>query len=419
MRTVLFVLLATLAASNAVAEDAPNPAGCAGFAKNTTGSDADCDSAIAKEKDPKAKSVMLFRRAYLEDAAGNFATYPKALADLDEALRLWPDNISALHERAYLYNEYGRWTEAQTDLDRQVRVAPNKINGYTERALARFGLGDLQGVEEDRRTELLLQPNQPRNYIAHARALMWLGRFDEARQDIARATDLAKRTADAEELKNISSVQTDIGLWTNVSDPKLAKNACLGAKTEAEYYKPTFVGDCTRAFLDAQTNKEKADALTQRSMMLPVAKQERSAGLGDLRIAYALDPSNPDHLFNLGSRLADVHRGLEAITYLDMALKLKETHYAYSARASAKYDLGDINGAFADAKKSFEIKPDILALTVLGDCFHTKDKTYNNAKIYWIAAYHLGDRDDGLIARLKDAGVPIPPPDDVPGTEKP
>src|SRR3569832_2729775 len=103
MRTVLFVLLVTLAASKVFAENAPNLAGCAGFTQNKTGSDADCDAAIANETEPKSISVMLFRRAYMEDAAGNFATYPKALADLDEAIWLWPDNISALHERAYLY----------------------------------------------------------------------------------------------------------------------------------------------------------------------------------------------------------------------------------------------------------------------------------------------------------------------------
>lgn len=416
MKVAAFVLVAVIGSSSVVATELPSPQGCADYAKNKTGSDADCDAAIAKETDPKLKSVMLFRRAYMEDAVGDFTTYPKALADLDESIKAWPDNWQALHERGYLYNEYGRWKEAKADLDRQIELNPTLFDGYQERALTRFALGDLAGAEEDRNTAVVLDPKNPHHLIGRAVALMWLGRFDEARRDAAQAADLAKQANDSDTQKDVDDLNADIALWTKIGDPALSKTACLDAKTDAEYSKPTFIGDCTRTFLDAKTNKERADALTQRSTMMPVAKQTQTAGLDDVRIAYALDPDNTDHQFNLGSQLVSANRNREAIRYLDMAIKKRETHWAYSERASAKFNLGDVNGAFFDAKKSFEIEPDELALTILGDCFYAKDKKYDNAKIYWIGAYHLGDRDDGLIQRLKDAGVPIPPPDDPAST---
>ena len=152
MRIGFLVLLAAMAASPVVAAELPNPPGCAGYTSNNAGDDPACDAAIAKEADPKLKSVMLVRRAYMEDAAGNFATYPKALANLDEAISLWPDNWQALHERGYLYNEYGRWKDAEADLDRQIELNPALFDGYQERAMARFALGDLTGTEEDRNT---------------------------------------------------------------------------------------------------------------------------------------------------------------------------------------------------------------------------------------------------------------------------
>ena len=63
--------------------------------------------------------------------------------------------------------------------------------------------------------------------------------------------------------------------------------------------------------------------------------------------------------------------------------------------------------AFLDAKKSFEIKPNQGALTVLGDLF--KDRNDEAAaKLYWMGAYQLGSRDDGLLARLKSVGVEHP-----------
>ena len=354
---------------------------------------------------------MLFRRAYMEDAAGDFKTYPKALADLDNAIKLWPENYRALHERGYLYNEYGRWKDAEADLDVQIKLLPTRAEGYQERALTKFNLGDLQGAFDDRNIEVTLNPGVPAHLNARAYASMWLGHFDDARRDAEHAQDLAKQKGDIEKEKNAENLITDIALWTKVSDPALSKKACLDAKTEAEFSKPTFIGDCTLAFLNASTNAQKADALTQRSMMLPVVKQSAEAGLDDVRLAYALDPSNPDRQLNLGSKLVAVNHNREAIQYLDMVLKSSQNPWAYAERSAAKFDLGDINGAFFDAKKSVEINPNELALTILGDCLHAKTKSYDEAKSYWIAAYRLGDRDDGLIARLKDAGVPIPPPD--------
>src|SRR5262249_23755791 len=97
-------------------------------------------------------------------------------------------------------------------------------------------------------------------------------------------------------------------------------------------------------------------------------------------------------------------------SYLDRSLTAKKTYFGFAARAGAKFALNDIEGAFADAKASFDIQPNIGALTILGDYFYAKTKSYDQAKDFWIGAYHLGDRDDRLIERLKKAGVPIPPP---------
>jgi len=80
---------------------------------------------------------------------------------------------------------------------------------------------------------------------------------------------------------------------------------------------------------------------------------------------------------------------------------------ALAGRASAHYNLGEKNLAFRDAKESFEMHPSVLALWMLGDL--AKDKHDDaSAKLYWMGAYHLGSRDDGLLERLKSAGVPDP-----------
>lgn len=376
---------------------------------NTTGGDADCDAAIGRETDPKIKSVLLFRRAYIEDAARDFKTYPKAMADLDEAIRLWPDNAFALHERGYLYNESGRWKEAAADLDTQIKLIPNNPDGYNERALARFNLGDLKGAFEDRDAEVLLRPAAA-DYFARADAAKWIGNFDLAQKDLTKAADSAPADKKKDYSDEVEKRRALIVLWTQASADGGA--GCANADKAGDYKRANLIGDCTRAFLDAATPKDKADALTVRSLVWLVARRDDdSAGADDI-VAAAIDPS-AGTLSNLGYTYIRGRHSTAAIEAFNRSIALAPGFANYSGRANAKINLGDYRGAAEDAQKSFDMKPNEVALTILGDCAYETTKSYGAAKHYWIAAYRLGDRDDGLIARLKEAGIPIPPPDDA------
>jgi len=391
-------------------EPFPTPEGCSSYAGNKTGGDANCDAAIAKETNPEAKSVMLFRRAYMEDAAGDFKTYPTALTDLDEAIKLWPQNVQALHERGYLYNEYGRWKDAEANLDAQIRLTPNGSQGYQERALARFNLGDLQGTFDDRNTAAILDPENPSNYMARADAAIWTGNFALAQKDIAKAVELSP----ADKKKDISPLADKkralIAFWTQTSTSGAA--GCMNAEKAGDMTRANLIGDCTLAFFAATTPAAKADALTVRSMAWLVAKSDEENAASDNIVAAAIDPS-PGNLSNLGYAYMRVHHSAAAIEEFNRSIVLQPNFANYAGRANAKLNLSDYKGAAEDAQKSNDMKPNEAALTILGDCAYATKKSFDEAKPYWIAAYHLGDRDDGLIARLKEAGVPIPPPDDT------
>jgi hypothetical protein len=66
-----------------------------------------------------------------------------------------------------------------------------------------------------------------------------------------------------------------------------------------------------------------------------------------------------------------------------------------------------MEGAFEDAKASFEIQPNDASFMVLGDIMLKKNDR-DAAKQMWMAAYHLGSRDDRLMVRLKEIGVTEP-----------
>jgi hypothetical protein len=167
------------------------------------------------------------------------------------------------------------------------------------------------------------------------------------------------------------------------------------------------VGDCTRAFLLARSNKDKADALTIRAIAWLVGQQDSSGRITDLQVAAALDPDNGDRHTNLGGAYVQEHHSWAGRKELDRAIALKPSFMAYAERAAARYNLHDADGAFADAKASYDMRPNDLALTVLGDlAFDHHDA--KAAKAYWLGAYHLGARDDDLVARLKQVGVEDP-----------
>jgi len=373
---------------------------------------AGCDAAISAETDAHEKARLLALRAYAKDDSGREDQYTSALTDLNLALQLDPEFAMARRERAYVENELGEFKQAEADLDAQAKLTPDEAKVCVERALSRFLQGNLEGALEDRDRATQMLPDNPSAWLGRADALMWLGRFDEAAQNLDKATGFAQRTDNKDLLDQIAEERADLVRWRTTDDAATAKRACDTAQTNEDFLKPALIGDCTRAFLDATTGAARADALTQRYTAIELWKQHRGAGLEDLRLAYAFDPENPDHQVNLGSLLVAVHRNHEGLKYLNMAISRKPSALAFATRAAGEYNLTDYDTAFQDAKKSFEMKPNELCLTVLGDLFYYVKHDAASAKLYWVGAYHLGDRDDGLKARLKDIGVSWPPPDE-------
>ena len=98
-----------------------------------------------------------------------------------------------------------------------------------------------------------------------------------------------------------------------------------------------------------------------------------------------------------------------AIPLFEKSIAAEPAFYNYAGLASAKLNTGDLDGAEAAARKSNEMHKNDVAMLVLGDVAYARTKKYDAAKAFWIEAYTLGDHGDDVLARLKDAGVPVPP----------
>jgi len=398
---LLPVILFSVASGAALAAPPtlPDPPACTDFQTNKTGAvDAACAAAIDGERDPATKSVLLFRRAYVLDATNDVSKFQTALDDLNAAIKLDPENYNALHERAYLYNAYGRWAEARADLDTQLALTPGDSAGWQERALSRTKLGDLQGAYDDHDAAIRAGDTSWDAYLARAIAALWIGKFDVARSDIARAEGGDKQKADA--------LTAELSLWQAHGDKPA--EVCSAAEKSGAYQKET-IGDCTAMFLAANTDKDRAAALTIRAIAWMIAAQNENYWARDLEVAAALDPS-PHALSNLGYAYVEMRHSAAAIPLFERSIATEPGFYNYAGLASAKLNAGDLDGAEAAARSSNAMHKNDVAMLVLGDVAYARTKKYDEAKAFWIAAYNLGDHGDDLAARLKDAGVPIPPP---------
>lgn len=398
--TLLPVMLAALLASSAPEPPPmPEPAGCADYMRPGTPVDA-CDEAIAAATDAKDKSVLLYRRAYIKIGRGEYLAYAGAVADLDEAIALFPGNWRALHERAYLFIELGEPAKAEADLDRQLAITPGEPAGLGERALARFYQANLEGALADRDELVRLNPGDLEHAAGKVRALLWLGRFDDARREARRMADLIAKSGRPGLEKALEAQSAEIEAWANAEPLDKARAVCRMPEPDSPPDPMPLFGNCTRVFLEAQDNAVRADALSIRSIVTAHYFRNPDAATEDLRIAYALDPADGRHALNLGMQLAELGRYGESLAYLDRGLKAKPIAHGYAMRAQARLAVGDCPGAGADAKTSVELEESMLAYLVMGDHAHFCQKDDKAAMAHWTKARDLGAPPDMIAERL-------------------
>jgi tetratricopeptide (TPR) repeat protein len=362
-----------------------------------------CDKAIADAGNASERAKLLVRRAYLRNEDKNAIG---ALTDLDKAVAADPSNRRARSERAYTRNELGDYRGALDDLDAQAKLGVDTVELYRERAFSRAKLGDFTGAVADRDRVMTLTPDDAAALLARASTLPWLGRFSDALVDLGKAQTIAEVAGDADLKNDVSLARAKIARLSQGARPDPGK-ACLAAQDSADFAQPGLIATCTAAFLAAPSNATKAEMLTVRSTAWLSAQDEEAATL-DRQVAVALDPDNANWHANLGFSYINVAHSWAGEREFDRSLAINGKSWAALAgRALARRNLGKTSEAFADAKRSFEIQPNEIALTVLGDLAHDR-KDEASAKLYWMGAYRLGAHGDDMIARLKSIGVTDP-----------
>lgn len=366
-----------------------------------------CDAAVAAANDPKARSTLLFRRAYV---ANEHQDYFTARDSLNQALALDSANVPAWQELAYTANALGDYAEGEKAADAKIALGRLDRSVLEERAFSRFFLGNFSGTYQDRDEVVRTNPRDADALLARAVAAMWLGRPDAARLDLESAS---VSTDDAAIRQRVADAVEALARWTARSSAKDPAAACLAAEKDG-FRGEHVIGDCSAAFLAETDPAKRAELLTLRAIAWLTEADDPDAATQDRAIAVALDPGNAMLHSNLGFAYLTNRHSWAAAREFDRSIALAESWTALAGRAAARYNLGDKAGARTDAVRSYAIEPNEAALTVAGDLARDGGDVAS-AKRYWLGAWHLGNHGDDLAERLRSIGVADPDKEPAPG----
>ncbi|HKY55393.1 MAG TPA: tetratricopeptide repeat protein, partial [Anaerolineales bacterium] len=117
--------------------------------------------------------------------------YAQAIADLNSALELQPDDASALHSRGVAYEGLGQNERAQEDYQRAIAINPQLANEYLQRGVTFGQAGSFQQSVDSLTEGIRLAPENPIGYFNRGVSYFQLGDLESAIADFSNVIRLS------------------------------------------------------------------------------------------------------------------------------------------------------------------------------------------------------------------------------------
>jgi len=169
----------------------------------------------------------------------------EALANLNKAIELEPNNAAAYKYRGNLHMDYGRTEQAEADFAQALRLNPNDWEVYSLRAFAYGNRGQWDKAIDDYTQAIKLKSNDFSLYLARGRMYQQSRNYTQAIADFTRAIEIAPQEGEAyyyrsqiykTELKEYSKARADLEM--------AVKYSAWGYKPNGQvYYEYAFAKD--------------------------------------------------------------------------------------------------------------------------------------------------------------------------------
>jgi tetratricopeptide (TPR) repeat protein len=325
----------------------------------------------AIELDPN-NSWTYYWRAHLREE------HRDAIVDLDESIRVNPNNVDAYSARASAKCKLENYQGAIYDYNQLIAISPQSYY-YGKRASIRKKLGDYQGASEDRKQEIILRINDcnqeialcPDNYTYYYRRADlkrdlgdYQGYFDDIKQVKTLVIDSCTR--------RIALDPNDFEAYSSRANAKRDLGDCHSYFDDIKQARILEIDSCTQrieidlndfeAYRDRANSKHNLGdiqgAIDDYNQAIIVFK---STGYTQDSYKIMLTSGIYDELLAIKKHIHDKQGVIDIYTQIIALVDYSGcSRYPYCDRAGAKHNLGDYLGAIEDCNQSIKSESDVV-----------------------------------------------------------
>ena len=287
-----------------------------------------------------------------------------SIADLNKAIAINPQSVSAYNNRGHVKFEMGDNQGAIPDYNKAIAIDPQFKKAYLNRGLVKRNLGDNQGAISDYSEAIAIDPQYALAYYNRGTAKAYLGDYRGAIADHSQAIAINPQFAKA------------------YNNRAYAKNN-LGDKRGA-------IADYSKAIA---INPQLAGAYNNRANVKADLGDYRGA-ISDYSEAIAINPQNSEFFFGLGNANYFLGYQRRAMADYSKAIAINpKSAKAYRSRGVVKSYFRDYRGAIADFSKAIAIDPRYATAYRSRGISYEYLRDLRRACMDWRAAASLGERD--------------------------
>lgn len=327
--------------------------------ENLKGSLADWNEAIQRHGE---SASLLAGRAATLNALGQ---RDQAIADLDQAISIEPNNRVAQKTKNQLFQTMDTVTEQTLEASELVELSPVKPQNLADTAIRLFEQDRFQDAADALDQAISSSPDNADLLWKRAQCRLNLNQKELAVQDLDRVlasnplheSALRERAKLKEDAGSYASAVTDLTalLELNPQNPEALLQRGILNHRMARF--DSAVDDLSKA-IELQPSSHQARY--RRGLALQQLNQT-GAALADLEAAIKADPENADYLYSRGNLFASQSINKRAIEDYAQAVAIRPTHAAaWYNYGNMLFPSGKVEQAIECWNKAIEIQPDLF-----------------------------------------------------------